>query len=238
MNNLFKSVKSIKWYEWIMMIVMIGIAAYAMISAFINPQEGGNPPWLTVINFISAICGVFCIFLCAKASISNFIFGVINTLVYMVYLWYWKIYGTFALELLVYLPINFISWFIWAKHRDEKQEEITKTKKLSITQDVLVLLMLILFTGIYHYILVRLGGIVPLLDSFIVAIGIIAVILEMLRFREQYFLWIISNVIAIYMYIIHFDVVYLTKKSIYFIMAIIGLVNWWKLQKTRNIENE
>ena len=238
MNNMIKSLKSIKWYEWGMMVIMIGIAAYAMISSFVNPTEGGNPPWLTVVNFISAICGVFCIFLCAKASISNFIFGAVNTVVYMIYLWYWKIYGTFALELLVYFPINFISWYIWAKHRDEEQEEITKTKKLSVKQDVFVGIMLMMATSVYHFILVKLDGTVPLLDSLTVAIGVIAVILEMLRYREQYVLWLITDVIAVIMYMVHFDAVYLTKKAIYLIMAIIGLYNWWKLQKTRNVENK
>ena len=142
------------------------------------------------------------------------------------------------LELLVYFPINFISWYIWAKHRDEKQEEITKSKKLSLKQDLIVIAMVIISTIAYHEILVKMGGTVPWLDALTVAIGIIAVILEMLRFREQYVLWIITDVVAVVMYIVHFDPVYLTKKSIYLIMAFIGLYNWWKLQKTRNVENK
>ena len=208
-----------------------------MITAFVTPTEGGNPPWLTIVNFISAICGVVCVFLCAKASISNFAFATVNTIVYMIYLWYWKIYGTFFLELLVYFPINFVSWYIWAKHRDEKQEEITKSKKLTLKQDGWVAIIVIVSAMIYHEILARVGGTVPWLDSFTVAIGIIAVTLEMLRYREQYVLWIITDVVAVAMYIAHFDAVYLTKKSIYLIMAVIGLYNWWKLQKTRNIAN-
>jgi nicotinamide mononucleotide transporter len=155
----------------------------------------------------------------------------------MIYLWYWKIYGTFFLELLVYFPINFISWYIWAKHRDEKQEEITKSKKLTWRQNTIVAVIVLTSTLIYHEILVLVGGTVPWLDSLTVAIGIIAVVLEMLRYREQYVLWIITDIVAVAMYIAHFDAVYLTKKSIYLIMAIIGLYNWWKLQKTRNREN-
>ena len=237
-ENLVKSIKSLKWYEWVMMIIMIAIAAYSMITAFINPQDGGNPPWLTVVNFASAICGVVCVFLCAKACISNFAFATVNTIVYMIYLWYWKIYGTFLLELLVYFPINFISWYIWAKHRDEQQEEITKSKKLTVKQDILVGVILLVASVIYHAILVKIGGTVPWLDSFTVALGIIAVVLEMLRYREQYVLWIITDIVAVAMYIVHFDAVYLTKKSIYLIMAIIGLINWWKLQKSRNAQNK
>ncbi len=40
------------------------------------------------------------------------------------------------------------------------------------------------------------------------------------------------------MYVVHFDAVYLCKRSIYLVMAIIGLANWSKLQRTRNPDNE
>ena len=110
MKNFLKDLKSsfrtLHWYEWVMAIVIIGIAAYVMISAFVNPIENGNPAWLTVVNFVSAICGVVCIFFCAKANISNFAFDLINTIVYIVYLAYWKIYGTMCLEIFLYLPVN------------------------------------------------------------------------------------------------------------------------------------
>lgn len=236
-NNLVKSFKAMKFYEWLMASIMILIAAYAMITAFINPTTGGNPAWLTVVNFISAICGVFCIFFCAKASISNFGFGLVNTVVYMVYLWYWRIYGTFWLEALIYLPFNILGWIIWARNRDGVQPELTKAKKLTWWQDILALAIVVGAAIVYHAILVRVGGTLPWLDAFTVSIGVIATGLEMLRYREQYVLWLITDVIAVWMYIAHFDAVYLTKKSIYLIMAIIGLYNWVKLQKTRNAEN-
>ncbi len=58
------------------------------------------------------------------------------------------------------------------------------------------------------------------------------------RYREQYVWWIITDVVSVGMYIAHFDAVYLTKRSIYLIMAVIGLINWAKLNRDRNIENE
>ena len=237
LENLKKSFESMKWYEWIMAAIMIFIAGRAMYLSFAYPTPDGNPAWLTVLNFISAVCGCFCIFFCAKASISNFAFGLVNTLVYAVYLWYWKIYGTFALEMLVYLPFNIGSWIVWARHRDEQQMELTKAKKLNISQDMLVAAVIIGSTALYHDILVKIGGEVPLLDAATVAIGIIATALELLRYREQYILWLITDVVAVAMYIQHFDPVYLTKKSIYLIMAVVGIYNWWKLQK-RNVNNE
>ena len=202
-----------------------------------DPCGGSNPPWLTVINFVSAVCGVFCIFFCASASISNFAFGLVNTFVYMVFLWYHKIYGTFCLELLIYLPFNIVGWIIWAKHRDQVEPEKTMAKKLTWLQDVGAGAIVIAAAIVYHAILKRVGGSVPWLDAFTVSIGIIATGLEMLRYREQYWLWIVQDVIAVAMYIMHFDAVYLTKKSIYLIMAIVGVIRWTRLQRERNREN-
>lgn len=234
--NLKKSFKDMKWYEWLMAAIMVAIAAYAMISAFVDPSSSSNPPWLTVLNFISAVCGVVCIFFCAKANISNFAFGLVNTLVYAVYLAYWHIWGTMCLEIFFYFPINILSWIVWARHRDIYEKEKTMAKKLTARQDVFVGVLVIASTVVYHAILVRVGGNVAWLDAATVAIGIIATILEMLRFREQYVLWLITDVVAVAMFIQHFDPVYLTKKSIYLIMAVIGLINWCKLQK-RNVWN-
>ena len=238
LQNIKKSFKELRWYEILMIIIMIIIASIAVVEAIIHPETSTNPLWLTIINFISAICGIMCVFFCAKANISNFIFAVINTFVYAIFLWYHKIYGTFALEVLFYQPVNFISWYIWAKHRDEKLIEKTKAKKLTVLQNVLSAGAIIIGGIVYHAILVKIGGTVAWLDAFTLSIGIIAVILEMFRFKEQYFWWIVTDIIAVAMYIVHFDLVYLTKKSIYLIMAIIGIINWHKLQKERNKNNE
>ena len=238
MDNVIKSFKSLKWYEIIMIVIMIFIAGLAVYNAVVNPEESTNPLWLTIINFISAICGVFCVFFCAKANISNFIFASINTVVYAIFLYYHRIFGTFALEVLFYLPINFISWYIWSKHRDRVLTEKTKSKRLSLKQNIITTILIISGAILYHFILVKIGGNVAWLDAFTLSIGIIAVILEMLRYKEQYVWWIITDVIAVFMYIMHFDLVYLTKKSIYLIMAVIGLMNWTKLNKERNKTNE
>ena len=237
MENLIKSFKSLKWYEIVMIIIMVVIAGLQVYKAIINPT-GGLPLWLTIINFISAICGIICVFFCAKASISNFAFATVNTIVYAIYLFHQQIYGTFALEVLFYLPINFISWYIWAKHRDEVLTEKTKSKKLTKKQNIISALLILVGGIAYHAVLVRIGGTVAWLDAFTLSIGIIAVLLEMLRYKEQYFWWIVTDVIAVAMYIVHFDPVYLTKKSIYLIMAIIGIINWTKLNKEHNKKNE
>lgn len=259
MENILKSFKSLKWYEWLMIVIMTVIATLSLVSSIIgtNPLTGKpdtNPIWLAAVNFVSALAGVICIFFCAKASISNFLFGTINTVVYIVYLVYWKVWATTALECIVYLPMNIISWIIWARHRDNMQPHLTKSKKMNWWQNTLVTLGIIALTVVSHFLLSSVAGdswanigtkwnaqgFFTWLDSITFAIGIVAVVLECFRYREQYVWWIITDIVAVAMYIVKtpFDPVYLTKKSIYLIMAIVGLINWIKLQKNSNAENK
>ena len=236
-KNLKNSFKELKWYEIIMIVIMVFIAGLAVYKTIANPASTTNPLWLTIVNFISAVCGIICIFFCAKANVSNFIFGLINTVVYAIYLLYYKIYGTFCLEVLFYLPMNVASWINWAKHRDKKMPEKTMAKKLTLKQNMICVGLVAITTLVTYRILLYVGGTVAFLDALTVAIGLVATVLELYRYAEQYIWWIITDVIAVIMYIAHFDTVYLTKKTIYLIMAIIGLRNWIRLNKERNKKN-
>lgn len=236
--NLKKSFQSIKWFEWVMIIIMVAVAGNAVVYGFLEPDQSHNPQWLNIINFVSAICGIICIFFTAKASISACVFGIINTCVYIVYLQYWHIYGTMCLELFVYLPVSIMQWHSWAHKRDRIQPELTLTKRLTHFQLSAIFVIVVMVGLAYYCVLSDIGGSVPLLDAFTVAIGIVAVTICMLRYREQYILWLITDVIAVAMYIVMFDPVYLTKKTIYLIMAFVGLYNWYRLNVVRNSDNE
>ena len=132
LKKIGKAFASLKWYEIIMCIIMLGISIYYAIL----PQEG-TPQWLAIINFISGLCGIICVFFCAKANRMNFPFAVVNTFVFMIYLAYFGIWATFWLEAIVYMPFNIISWIKWYQHKDEENELLAKAKRLTIPQHIL-----------------------------------------------------------------------------------------------------
>lgn len=238
---------SLKWYEVAMCVVMLGISIYYAIL----PQEG-TPQWLAIINFVSGLCGVVCVFFCAKANRMNFPFAVVNTVVFMIYLAYFGIWATFWLEALVYFPMNIISWVKWYRHQDETDRLLAKSKKLTAKQHCMVAGIIVALTVLVHFTLSVVAGdtwmrfavkygwsVAPMkwLDSAIFAIGIVAVVLEALRYAEQYVWWLVTDVIAVAQYVLKGDPVYTAKKTIYLIEAVIGLKNWNMLAK-RNTSNE
>ena len=280
LERLKKSILSLKWYEWLMIGIMVAVAIFSVVTSamhhnplleLISGHEvlDKTPLWLAAINFISAIAGIMCIFLCAKASIGNFAFGIINTLTYTTALIYKCANGkpylaTVFLEVLVYLPVGIISWIIWARHRDRVEgcDHLTQAKKLNWWQDLVVAGIVLGVTTAVHFGLSKipylvdnswytiggtgtLGQVLGWLDSAVFAIGLVAIILQMIRYREQYVLWLIQDVVVVtqftlplFMGVENFDPVYWTKKMIYLIMAVIGLINWIKLQKMHNQTNE
>ncbi len=242
-----RACRSLKWYEIVMCLIMFGISTYYAIL----PQEG-TPRWLAIINFVSGLCGIICVFLTAKANRMNFPFAVVNTTVFMIYLGYFGIWATFWLEACVYFPMNIISWRNWYKHKDEEDKLLAKSKTLTWWQNTLVTAAILALAVFVHFALSELAGdtwmnfatkfgwnitVMQWLDAAIFAIGIVAVILEALRYKEQYVWWIITDVIAVGQYVLKGDPVYVTKKGIYLVEAIVGIRNWHLLAK-KNETNE
>ena len=101
--------------------------------------------------------------------------------------------------------MNFISWYFWIKHRDQVITHKTKAKKLTIFQNSYFAVFIVIMAWLYHIILVKIGGEVAWFDAFTLSIGIVATILELLRYREQYIWWIITDIVSVGMYIAHFE---------------------------------
>ena len=242
-----KAFMSLKWYEIVMCVIMLGISIYYAVL----PQEG-TPQWLAIINFISGLCGIICVFFTAKANRMNFPFAVVNTTVFMIYLWYFGIWATFWLEACVYFPMNIISWINWYRHKDDEDKLLAKSKKLTWWQNLIVVAAITGITILVHFALSEVAGdtwmkfatrfgwnitLMQWFDATIFAIGIVAVILEALRYKEQYIWWLITDVIAVGQYALKGDPVYVTKKAIYLVEAVVGIKNWNTLAK-RNKTNE
>ena len=239
--------RSLKWYEIIMCLIMLGISIYYAIQ----PQED-TPQWLAVINFISGLCGILCVFFTAKANRMNFPFAIVNTTVFMIYLYYFGIWATFWLEAAVYFPLNIISWIKWYQHKDEDDKLLAKSKTLTPMQHLLVTAIIVALTALVFFTLSSVAGdtwmkfadkfgwnvtVMQWLDSAIFAIGITASVLEALRYKEQYNWWLITDVIAVAQYVLKKDPVYTTKKAIYLVEAFVGMKNWHTLSK-KNTTNE
>lgn len=209
-------------FQWFEVLILIGFTTY---FAIIDKESS---KLYLAINSLSAICGVLCVVLCATGKKSQYYFGFVNIATYIIIAMIGKFYGQVALNALYYLPTQFVGMYMWKKHMND-QTNAVKSKKMSAKQIVLYLLATMLGITICHYILDILGGNQTWLDSTTLIISLVANALMVLRYKEQWALWIVVDAITVTMWFISGDLIQVSMWSVYLLNAFYGFYKWSKM---------
>ena len=211
-------------FEWGMIVSVIGFTIY-----FSLISEGVSLLYL-IIDGIAAISGIFCVVLCAKGRKSQYIWGLLNVIGYVIIAFINKYYGEVMLNALYYLPSQFIGYYLWNKNSNEENGDV-KGNKLTIIQSIILVLFIIIGIFGYRLVLDYLGGNGTLLDSASTVTSVVANALMMMRYREQWLLWIIIDAITVVMWLLVGDFIMVTMWAVYLINAFYGYYNWTKIAK-------
>jgi len=212
------------YFEWIMILAVVGFTTYFSVIDTVN-----NSLYL-IIDAISAISGILCVVLCAKGKKSQYIWGLINIIGYVIIAFINKYYGEVMLNALYYLPSQFIGYYLWSKHINEDTNDV-EGNKLNFSKTFFLVLICGVGIFLYKFVLDALGGNKTLLDSASTVISVFANLLMMLRYREQWLLWIIIDIITVIMWLIANDLIMVTMWSVYLVNAFYGYYNWTKISK-------
>ena len=228
MNNLSKFLKEecSGWKKWEVIwlifanLIILGVSAYL----------GDN-----ALGIITSMTGVTCVILVGKGKMSNYIFGTVNVLLYALTAWKARYYGDVMLNLLYYFPTNIIGWFVWMRHVDKESNEVYK-ERMTVKQDIIVTLISIIGIFAYSYIKKLLGGNLPLVDSMSTVLSIVAQILMIKRYTEQWIVWIVVDVVSVIMWMAALfgegqSIAVLMMWAVYLANAIIMFVKWIKESK-------
>lgn len=140
------------------------------------------------LALISGITGILGVVLAAKGKVSTYFFATINVAIYSYLTFNNHLYGEFMLNAFYYIPMNFIGFYLWSRHKDEKSGEV-EGKALTPKQIVILLAATAVIVIIYWQILTHLGG-------------QLALIMQVARYAEQWLLWIIVNIVSVIMWIL------------------------------------
>ena len=211
------------WKKW-----QVLWLAFAIITILgVSIQQGD-----TWIGIIASVTGVICVVLCGMGRVSNYLYGTINVILYAYIAWKAKYYGDVMLNLLYYLPTNFIGWAAWNKHINAETNVVYK-KRMTIKQDILLAIISIVSVVGYAYILKLLGGNLPIVDSMSTVFSVIAQILMIKRFMEQWVIWIVVDVVSVIMWIAALStegasIAVLLMWAVYLANAVIMFVKWYR----------
>lgn len=188
---------------------------------------------------ISAICGICATITAGKGKISCYFFGIISNLCYGYISFENAFWGNLVLNMLYYLPMQFVGISQWKKHMKKETQVIYKTK-LSLKERILYFIIISALCIGGYYLLLTLKDSNPFMDSVTTILSVFAFLLTVKRCVEQWYVWTIVNALCVLMWLgafMHGSHCFATVLmwSTYFVLGLYFLKNWNKeLQSESN----
>lgn len=185
------------------------------------------------LGMISGIAGILCVVFVSKGKISNYFFGLIFAYTYFYVSWGSNFLGEMNTALYVYIPSQFIGYFMWKQNmQNDNGSESVVAKALTPKGWAILLVSVVIGTLCFVQALKAAGGSSTTLDGLTTIITVAAQLLMILRYREQWLLWIVLNVLSILLWQGQ-PAMYLMY-SAYLLNSLYGYYNWTKLVKAEN----
>lgn len=215
-------VKDWKLFDYLF---LFGLLAVQLALTPIMIDSGLSVGW-NIFVIVASFIGTLATIICAKGKMSYYIWGFIQTGMFLIFNLKLKLWVESA-EQIYYLVTMFIGVFIWKKNINKDKEAI-KAKQFNVSKFVItVIALIVLSVGIY-FIDVKIGGTAPLLDTLSLSIAIVANILCTFCYKEQWLLWFILDVVQTILYFVIGQPLMAIMYIAWTINTIYGWINWSK----------
>lgn len=221
------------WASWTAF-ERVWIGLFLVVSTAVHLVSGGD-----LISYIASITGVLCVVLIAKGRISNYVFGLVSVALYGWMSLQYSLYGEVALNWAYYVPMNVLGLLLWRRRavggEDSVQGEqvavavMTPRRRLALAVACAAAVVLV------AWILRAVGGASAGLDSAAVVLSVVAMVLTVRRYTEQWLLWIVVNVLSIVLWVVTLrsqggaDATLVVMWAAYLVNSVYGYWNWSRM---------
>jgi nicotinamide mononucleotide transporter len=202
----------------------VTITAILLSTAAVAAARLGWVPF-SATETLGFVTGAACVYLVIEQNLWNFPIGIANNIIFLVLFIMARLYGDASLQI-VYLVLAIHGWYSWLWGGKEHSE--LKIERASIETLTISVLATIAATFVLMRLLRLAGGSVPLLDGLTTALSLVAQYLLNRKLIQNWYFWMLADVIYVYVYIIKH--LYLTGilYAIFFGMCVAGYLVWLK----------
>lgn len=217
-KKLISELKTLKTFDIIWLILCtIGITIIS-----INTNN-------SILAIIASIMGVIYVILNGCRLSVAFLFGIVNTFIYGIVSYQNGLYGDFMLNVFYSCPCCIIGLIAWFKA--SKDTTVANISSFKLKQRIIFALLVIIAIGVYGTILLALKDTQPYLDATTTVLSISAYICLILRKKEVWYLFNISNILSILMWGINYrtsdaNLAILFMYVIYTANSLLNTVKW------------
>jgi len=226
-------------------LILIGMTIAVVITNYNKIAAADSGRVMLIIASVGALAGVMNNVLSANGSILTFIFGVLDVAIYSIALFQSGYVGNAALHVLYFLPMQFVGFINWKKRGAHGSEQV-KARRLDLKGWAIAGGAFLLGSIIAYLILgfvdnrsvVEAEGFIKtgvMLDALVMGLNILGQVLLSYAFADQWYAWILVNILSICMWVHKIDssysTIYIVKYSFYFLNSLNGLRIWLNLSR-------
>lgn len=201
------------------------------------------------IEIFGAVTGIIFVFLEIRQTIWLWPVGLVTSAVYIWVFFTSKFYADMSLQG-YYLVISCLGWYWWAKGTGLREQSLEQKKevengragewesgelqvtRLKLRTGIVLAIVFVFLYTIMWFVLTRLtDSPVPVRDSFITSLSIIATWMLARKIYEHWFLWIVVNFVSAVFFLTRGLYPTVILYTVYGIMSFVGLAAWKKTIK-------
>ena len=205
------------------------LAVFTLIAIGLSYTWGDS-----LFSFSVFLTGVICVVLVTRGSIWNYSYGIYQAGGYAWLSYQNGFYGEVMLNAGYFLPAQIVGILMWKKNLAEGTTVVMR--KMPKLDTAVWLLAAAILTWIYGVILSTFPGQnAPFFDSCSTVLSVIAMILMIYRYREQWILWIIVDIVSVAMWVFRLESgvegapAMIVMWSAFLVNAFYGWYKWNKL---------
>lgn len=203
---------------WLVFLVVAGSALSAYLAA-------------SVFDATVSLSGILCVGLIAIGRREGYLIGLYNSLSYSILAYGNGLFGEVYLNLFFFVPTGIIGYVMWS--RCTRQDKTVEMRQLGWPQRFIVAAICIASTiglgfllGLNHH------QNTPFIDATTNVLSVVATFLMMWRYKEQWLLYILLNIVTIGMWFLRFTAggaagdLMILMWSLFLLNAIFGYWRW------------
>ena len=192
----------------------------------------------TALEFIAVFAGIGSVWYSKKENILVYPIGLINTIIYVYISLKGKLFGEASVNF-YYTVMSIYGWILWSRKDNVKHEIVLHITYSNTKEWMLQLLFFITFYVAIYFSLTWLKntfapGAIPWADAFASSTAYTGMWLMAKKKIESWYWWIATNIASIPLYFVKGYVFTSVQYLILFILAIAGLIEWIRKEKTQH----
>ena len=175
------------------------------------------------VETLGFVTGALCVYLVIKQNVLNFPIGIANNLFFLILFSRSRLYGDAGLQI-VYVVLAVHGWYWWL--RGGQNHTRLPVGRATVLQMLSAAGAVLLGTVGMVFLLRAMNGSAPVLDALTTALSLVAQYLLNCKLVENWYLWMIADVIYIYLYVSRGLALTAALYFVFLCMCVAGLSSW------------